>query len=120
MTPADSPLPEPPSSLKDWRGVPFSQGTRIYYPFMSGRSAFMAEGVVESIEFVKEDMNEIKRMLKRGKPHFMSDDEWAASQERHMKRMRVKVMVRVKRRNVNWRNTRDVVAITRLDNITVV
>lgn len=120
MSPADTPLPEPPSSLKDWRGVPYSAGTRIYYPFMSGRSCFMAEGVVESIEFVKEDMNSLLREIKRGKPHFCTEDEWTRLLEKRMKRMRVKVMVKVSKRNVNWRNSRDVVAITRLDNITVV
>lgn len=114
--PTDTPLPEPPSSLTDWRGTPFGKGARVYYPFMSGRSCFMAEGTVESIEFVKQDIDELHRFVKRQGDAI----DYHGHYERMLKRLRIKVMVRIKRRNIKWSNSKDVVAITRLDNITVI
>ncbi|MGI5281692.1 hypothetical protein ACQEVF_59125 [Nonomuraea polychroma] len=38
-----------PMTLTDWRGNPYTVGTTIYYPRMSGRSCEIQEGVVIDI-----------------------------------------------------------------------
>lgn len=119
MTPPDTPLPSPPSSLTDWRNVPYGPGTRIYYPYAMGRSCFIAEGVVKSIEFVKEDVNQLLR-------HYKTQGElqvrmsWDKRHDMLVKHMRVKVVIEVKRRSGRYKSEKSEVAITRLDNITVV
>lgn len=107
MTDPSNPLPTPPSSLRDWRGNPYKSGSHILYPFQMGRSCFMAEGVVESIQFVGTEHQQWLRDFKR-------------TGKTPARKINLKVMVRVVNRNSRYKPDKNVVAITRLDNITVI
>lgn len=51
MSSPAEPLPAPPSSLEDWRGIRYSRGARIFYPIARNSSSYMVEAIVECIDW---------------------------------------------------------------------